>query len=133
VDDRFYLVDLPGYGYAKRSQSERAKFAGLIGRFFEHNRDLSGVAHLVDIRHAPSSLDLQVSAYLKQLPLEVLTVLTKADKLSRGAGAKQRQAAGRDLHIEASTLLPFSTVDGRGHTELWSWILGQIGKAKSHE
>ena len=126
VDERFYLVDLPGYGYAKRPGSERAKFAGLIGRFLEDNEALCAVAHLVDIRHAPSALDVKISGYLTQLPPAVLTVLTKADKLSRGAGAQQRRVIARDLHLDAAELLPFSVVDKRGHTELWSWILKQI-------
>jgi len=133
VDDRFYLVDLPGYGYAKRSKTERAKFSALIGRFLEHNPALCGVAHLVDVRHAPSQLDQQISRYLRALPLGVLTVLTKADKLSRGAGAQQRQQSGGVLGVEPAALLLFSVLDGRGHTELWSWILDQTGKAKSHE
>jgi GTP-binding protein len=133
VDDRFYLVDLPGYGYAQRSKSDRARFSALIGRFLEHNRALCGVAHLVDIRHAPSELDVRISRYLRELPPAVLTVLTKADKLSRGAGASQRQLVARGLEVEPSALLPFSVVDGRGQRELWSWILDLMGKAKPHE
>lgn len=133
VDDRFYLVDLPGYGYARRSQSERAKFSALIGRYFEHNRALCGVAHLVDIRHEPSALDVRISGYLRDLTPAVLTVLTKADKLSRGSGAGQNLLIGRQLELEPSALLCFSIVDGRGHTELWSWILDRTGKVTRHE
>lgn len=131
VDERFYLVDLPGYGYARRSGSERAKFAGLIGRFLENNPSLCAVAHLVDIRHAPSALDVKISRYLSERPPAVLTVLTKADKLSRGAGAQQKGVIARGLHLDVTELLPFSVVDKRGLTELWSWILKQIEKAKS--
>jgi GTP-binding protein len=123
VDDRFYLVDLPGYGYAKRSQTERAKFSALIGRFLEHNDSLRGVAHLVDMRHDPSSMDIEVSRYLRELQPAVLTVLTKADKLSRGAGASQRQKSARTLSLDPSEVLPFSAEDGRGKQELWTWIL----------
>jgi GTP-binding protein len=133
VDGRFYLVDLPGYGYARRSQAERAKFSALIGRFLEHNPSLCGVAHLVDIRHAPGELDVRIAHYLKALPPAVLTVLTKADKLSRGAGGAQRLRVASDLAIDAAAVLPFSVVDGRGRQELWSWILDLMGKTKPHE
>lgn len=132
VDDRLYLVDLPGYGYAKRSKTERAKFSALIGQYLEGTQPPSGVVHLVDIRHAPSELDRRISTYLHDLLPQVLTVLTKADKLSRGACGKQRQIIGRDLGLEADTLLPFSTQDGRGTRELWSWILNQTERAKSN-
>jgi len=132
VDDAFFLVDLPGYGYAKRSQTERQKFAALLGFFFEHNPRLAGVVHLVDIRHLPSELDLTVSAYLRGLDIEVLTVLTKSDKLSRGAGARQKQAIARALGLPADTIVPTSAVDGRGNDAIWSWLLPRTRKAKSH-
>lgn len=133
VDDRFYLVDLPGYGYAKRAQSERAKFSALIGRFLEHNSALRGVAQLVDIRHVPGELDVRVSGYLRELTPSLLTVLTKADKLSRGAVARARQSAARELALEPASLIPFSTVDGRGQNELWTWILDLMEKSKPDE
>lgn len=132
VDDSFYVVDLPGYGYAKRSKTEREKFSALIGVFFEKNPMLAGVVQLIDIRHAPSALDLQVSAYLQGLGTEVLTVLTKSDKLSRGAGARQRQVIARDMGRPQDTLLPVSAVDGRGISEIWSWLYARAKKAKAH-
>ena len=132
VDECFYLVDLPGYGYAKRPKTERAKFSALIGRYLEQNEQLVGVVHLIDIRHPPSQLDQRISAYLHDLLPRVLTVLTKADKLSRGAGGKQRQLIAKELKLDAQTLLSFSTQDGRGATELWSWVLDHTGKAGSH-
>ena len=132
VDERFYMVDLPGYGYAKRAQSERRKFSALIGEFLEKNRYVAGVVQLIDIRHDLMELDLRVSDYLRGLDLEVLTVLTKADKLSRGAGSRQRQTIARALGADPQSLVPFSAVDGRGTTELWSWVLALTEKAKSH-
>jgi GTP-binding protein len=132
VDDAFFLVDLPGYGYAKRAQTERQKFAALLGFFFEHNPRLAGVVQLIDIRHAPSALDLNVSRYLRGLGIDVLTVLTKSDKLSRGAGARQRQAIARDLGLPVDAVVPTCAVDGRGTDEIWSWLSAAIRKARSH-
>jgi GTP-binding protein len=132
VDDTFFVVDLPGYGYAKRSKTEREKFAALIGIFFEENPQLVGVVQLIDIRHAPSALDLQVSGYLRDLGTEVLTVLTKSDKVSRGAGARQRQLIARAMGRPEQTLLQVSAVDGRGMNEIWSWLYARTRKAKAH-
>lgn len=132
VDESFYLVDLPGYGYAKRSQEERRKFSSLLGFFFEQNPKLAGVVQLIDIRHAPSALDLSVSSYLRALGIEVLTVLTKSDKLSRGAGARQRQTIARELGLVADALVPASAVDGQGTDRIWSWLLAQTKKAGTH-
>jgi len=132
VDDALFVVDLPGYGYARRSKSERQKFSALIGFFFEENPRLAGVVQLIDIRHAPSALDLQVSGYLRGLGIDVLTVLTKSDKLSRGAGARQRQLIARGLGLAEEALLPVSAVDGRGTGEIWSWLYARTRKAKAH-
>jgi GTP-binding protein len=130
VDEACYAVDLPGYGYARRSKTERARFAALIGVFMEQNPHLAGVVQLIDMRHPPTALDLRVAAYLQNLDAELLWVCTKADKLSRGAGARQRQVIASALGVDAKTLLPFSAVDGRGVGELWSWLTTCIGKAR---
>jgi len=132
VDDRLYMVDLPGYGYAKRSKTERQKFSALIGQFLEGNERLAGVVQLIDMRHAPMVLDLRVSEYLQQLGIPIQIVLTKADKLSRGAGARQRQVIAGKLGVDGTVLLPFSAVDGRGTKELWTWVLTRAREATSH-
>ena len=132
VDERFYMVDLPGYGYARRSRTERQKFSRLIGQYLEDNASLAGVVHLVDIRHDPMDLDLRVSAYLAELGPPVQTVLTKADKLSRGAGQRQRERIARALEVETRALLPFSCEDGRGVKELWTWVLASARKVDTH-
>ena len=132
VDDRFYMVDLPGYGYAKRSKTERQKFTALIGQFLEGNERLAGVVQLIDMRHAPMALDLRVSEYLQQLGIPIQIVLTKADKISRGAGARQRQMIAQTLDVDGTALLPFSAVDGRGTKELWTWVLTRTREAMSH-
>lgn len=126
VDDKFFMVDLPGYGYAKVSKVERHKFSSLIGFYLENNTCLSGVVHLMDMRHPPTRLDLNVAAYLKDLGMGHLVVLTKADKLARGAGLKQHREMARQLGRSPDEVLPFSAVDGRGTKELWTWILARI-------
>lgn len=125
VDEKFFMVDLPGYGYAKVSKVERHKFSSLIGFYLENNAYLSGVVHLMDMRHPPTKLDLNVAAYLEDLGVEHLVVLTKADKLARGAGMKKHRETARQLGRTPGEVLLFSAVDGRGTKELWTWILAR--------
>ena len=123
VDDAFFLVDLPGYGYARVPQAERRRFGALTGRFLEQNPRLRGVVQLVDMRHPPGDLDRRVSAYLQDLKVTHLVVLTKADKLARAAGQRQRRQITAELGIGADEVVLFSAVDGRGTAALWSWII----------
>jgi GTP-binding protein len=132
VDDAFFLVDLPGYGYAKTSQSDRGRFRTLTGHFLEQNANLAGVVQLVDLRHDPTALDLTVAEYLGALGPPHLIVLTKADKLSRGAGLRQRDAAAAQMKREPDELVLFSCVDGRGASEIWKWILAHTRGVKDH-
>jgi GTP-binding protein len=130
IDETYYAVDLPGYGYARRSRAERERFSALIGAFLEQNPHLAGVVQLIDMRHRPTTLDLRVAAYLRELDVDLLPVCTKADKLSRGAGARQRQVIADALGVEVKELLPFSALDGRGVGALWSWLSTCTGKAR---
>jgi GTP-binding protein len=132
VDERFFMVDLPGYGYAKVSKVERHKFSSLIGYYLEENQFLTGVVHLMDMRHPPTKLDLSVAGYLKDLGVEHLVVATKADKLARSAGIKQHREMARQLGRSPDDVLPFSAVDGRGTKQLWTWILARTTGAKSN-
>jgi GTP-binding protein len=125
VDEAYYLVDLPGYGYAKVSKTERQKFAALIGFFLEKNPLLAGVVQLIDMRHPATELDLKVTDYLQGLGAEHLIVLTKADKLSRGAGLKQKNETARQLGCRPDDLVTFSAVDGRGVKEIWTWVIAR--------
>ncbi|MFP4070864.1 MAG: ribosome biogenesis GTP-binding protein YihA/YsxC [Desulfovibrionales bacterium] len=76
----FYLVDLPGYGYAQCSKTEREKWALLIQRYLNGNRALKGVVVLLDSRLTPQELDLNLVSYLRARSIPILPVLTKADK-----------------------------------------------------
>ncbi|MEA4912521.1 MAG: ribosome biogenesis GTP-binding protein YihA/YsxC [Oscillospiraceae bacterium] len=88
--DGYYLVDLPGYGYAKRSQAEKARWAKLLEYYFVSGRDIRLALLLLDMRHAPSEEDGTMLAYLRELRVPMLIVLTKADKLNKTEFAEQR-------------------------------------------
>ena len=118
--DTLRLVDLPGYGYAKISDSERRRWGQLIEGFFaDESRDLRLVVQLLDIRHAPSADDRQMIEYLTERELPFLVVLTKADKLSKTERARQlEQFADWFSDYEGLTLLPFSATTGEGREVL---------------
>lgn len=77
------LVDLPGYGYAKRSQKELERWAALMEAYFQTGRDIRLVVQLIDMRHKPTQDDRMMLSFLKEIGLPTLVVLTKADKLNK--------------------------------------------------
>lgn len=83
VDEKFYLVDLPGFGYAKTSKKEREYWAALIENYFSESKNISLVFHLVDSRHKPTDLDLKLNELIKYYGLEYNIILTKIDKLNQ--------------------------------------------------
>jgi GTP-binding protein len=88
-DDQFRIVDLPGYGYAKVSKSESAKWGGMIEKYLTSRDSLKTVVLLTDIRHAPTEQDVQMYEFLKYYGLSGIIAVTKADKVSRNAIPKQ--------------------------------------------
>ncbi len=95
VDDRYYLVDLPGYGYAKASFSERKRLLALVRDYLAERKRLEGVVWLLDVRREPSRDDLAIGQLLASRGYPVLVCITKADKFGR---SRRREQAGAILH-----------------------------------
>jgi GTP-binding protein len=114
----FYLVDLPGYGYAKAPKELRERWRPLIHTFLSGNPDLVGVVQLVDIRTGPNADDLRSVDYLAELGVPVLFALTKSDKLGTLAKAEAAEKAVRKLGIDADQAILFSSLKGEGRDEL---------------
>ena len=93
-----HFVDLPGYGFARRSKAERDRWAELIGDFFDSERSFNLVVSLVDIRHDPSKLDHDMIDYLQGNEFNFIVCLTKADKLSRTQQARHRHRRTQKAH-----------------------------------
>ena len=113
------FADLPGYGYAKVSDSERRRWSGLIEGYFHQDRDIRLVLSLLDIRHAPSADDLTMLDFLIDSELPFAVVLTKTDKLTNN----QLRARLEEIRTEIPcgdqvTLFPVSSMNGRGIEEL---------------
>ncbi len=119
VNGEFRIVDLPGYGYAKVSKSISATWGEMIDTYLKDRRELVKVVQLVDIRHAPSALDIQMYDYLKHYQLDGLVVATKADKISRNETAKSVALIRKTLGMHPDDLvIPISTLNKTGHENL---------------
>lgn len=123
LNDKLCFVDLPGYGYAKVSKTERARWAPIIEEYLGNRLNLRGCLHLIDARHPPTDDDQQMSNWLRQHTIRTITVATKADKLSRSALSKQVQVIRKGLgFFEDDLLIPFSAKTGDGREQVWKAI-----------
>ena len=114
-----YLVDLPGYGYAQVSKTERERWAELIEGYFNQDRNFSLVCSLIDVRHPASALDENMVGFLKEASLPFLIVLTKGDKLSKSKCNQQRAAIRRQLDLSSEVpMVITSSLKGDGMDEL---------------
>ena len=117
--DGVYLVDLPGYGYAKVSKSEKKRWGTLIEDYFHKSENLQLVFQLVDFRHEPSADDRQMIDFLIDSEIPFIVVLTKADKLSKKQRADRRNALLTELEYgNEITFIEFSSENGEGVEEL---------------
>jgi GTP-binding protein len=124
VNDRITLVDLPGYGYASRSQSERAQWKKLVEHFLSTREELAGVLILVDVRRGPEEEETELAEYLDSVGVPYAVVLTKTDKLKRSALAQHLAAIRRALG--EAVVLPTSSESGAGIDGVWKWIQAAI-------
>lgn len=118
VNDDFFLVDLPGYGYARVPESKRDAWAGLIEWYLGESGKVKGVVHLVDSRHPPTKHDHRMVEYLSELGVPTLVVLTKIDKLKRSERARALPRASEALGLLEEQLLQFSAKTGEGRETL---------------
>lgn len=117
--DTMRLVDLPGYGYAKLSHSEKQRFSKAIGEYLGDDRDLRLVLQLIDMRHKPTADDRQMLQFLAENEVPFMVVLTKSDKLNRTEREKQLQMFEQEFsEYEGLYWLPFSSQNGEGVEEL---------------
>lgn len=123
VNEALHLVDLPGYGYAKRGQGERRQWADLVNGYLETRTSLRGILHLMDARHDPTPHDMEMALWLKQFGRPFLVVATKADKLP-GSRRKSRLDQTQNLLslLGQFDFVPFSAVSGHGRQAVWRWI-----------
>lgn len=125
VDENWFLVDLPGYGYASISKTMREKWAKMIDSYLRYRRNLQLVFVLVDIRHEPQELDIAFINKLGEKRVPFSLIFTKADKIGKARGAQSVRTFCHKLMETWEDLPPFfvcSAVDGRGKVELLNYI-----------
>lgn len=127
IDDTIHFVDVPGYGYAKVSKSERAKWGKMIEEYLTTRSNLRAVVSLVDMRHEPSVDDVQMYEFLKYYGIPVILVATKADKIPRGKWNKHESMIKKALQFDSTDdFIIFSSVDKTGYDQAWQAIENHI-------
>lgn len=124
VNDDFYLVDVPGYGYARVSQKKRQEFGEMIQDYLETRANLKGLILLIDSRHEPTKDDVAMYDYAQYLDLPILVVCTKIDKLKKSQVNKVKANLNKkiDLNYPNVSVLMFSSVTKLHVKELGDWI-----------
>ena len=122
----FYLVDLPGYGYAKTSKTNRKLWAKFIDEYLSSRRDIKFVCQLIDIRHPPLESDLKSFASLVEKNLPVLIVATKSDKLGKTTRQRHLDEIQKAFGVSAESVLPYSSAKNEGRSELLDVILNSL-------
>jgi GTP-binding protein len=120
ISDEMYLVDLPGYGYAKVSEKEKAQWGKLVERYLHESNQLKAVFLLIDIRHEPSANDKVMYRWILDRGFKPIIIATKLDKLKRSQVQKHVKMVKEGLQLEpGSVVIPFSSVTKQGKDEIW--------------
>lgn len=123
INDAFYFVDVPGYGYAKVSKGEREKWGKMMEEYFETRDKLRLVVLIIDSRHPPTKDDMKMAEYLTYLEIPLLIIASKLDKLQRSKRVKQLRAT-KALFSEYKNVsfIPFSSETGENKEKVWGAI-----------
>ena len=123
INEELYLVYLPGYGYAKVSEQEKAKWGQLIERYLHGSEQLKAVFLLIDIRHDPSANDKLMYSWIVEQGFNPIIIATKLDKIKRSQVQKQIKAIRQGLNLLPGTIvIPFSSVTKQGRDEIWELV-----------
>lgn len=126
VNDAFYLVDVPGYGYASVSKDTQKKFGLMIEEYLKSRENLKHVFMLVDYRHKPTEDDVLMYEFLKYYNLDITIVATKYDKVSKNGRIKQDKLIKDTLKFNDNEFITFSTVTKKGRSEVLSILEEKI-------
>jgi GTP-binding protein len=123
VNNICYMVDLPGYGYARTSRETAEKWMKMIRRYLENSQALRVVFLLIDIRHEPTAKDVETYRMLYERGFNPLIIATKADKIKKNARSRQLSQIRKTLGLTDETpVIPFSSVTKEGKDEIWEYI-----------
>ena len=123
INEEMYLVDFPGYGYAKVSEQEKIKWGQLIERYLHGSKQLKAVFLLIDIRHAPSANDKMMYHWIVEMGFHPIIIATKLDKIKRSQIQKQIKIVKQGLELMPGTVvIPFSAETKQGRDEIWELV-----------
>ena len=128
LDERakFYLVDLPGYGFAKTNRNNKEHWSGFISKYLSGSDNLGLVCQLIDIRHKPMESDLECYQWLKDCGLRVQVVLTKSDKLSKNAAMSQKALFKREMGLSEDDIITYTSSQHTNRGELINRIMAAL-------
>ena len=128
LDERakFYLVDLPGYGFAKTNRNNKEQWSGFISKYLSGSDNLGLVCQLIDIRHKPMESDLECYQWLKDCGLRVQVVLTKSDKLSKNAAMSQKALFKREMGLSEDDIITYTSSQHTNRGELINRIMAAL-------
>ena len=132
INDAFYFVDLPGYGFARVPENIRAQWKPMVEAYLLGRKTLRGIVHIMDARHLPTPDDLQLWTWLLDRRISAIPVLTKADKIPQGKRSSQMKAAAQALGIPPGRILLFSSATGLGREELMEQIQVLLDMSGGH-
>ena len=130
VENAFYFVDLPGYGYAKVSKTERERWAKMIDDYLHTRQTLLQVILLVDGRHEPSANDVQMLEWIRSFGYAPVVIATKMDKMGKQQQAKALKLIRQTLHLESGQLFPFSALTKDGTEPIWEMLDKLLAEAE---
>nr|WP_076776640.1 ribosome biogenesis GTP-binding protein YihA/YsxC [Lachnoclostridium phocaeense] len=134
INDALYLVDLPGYGYAKVSQQEKEKWGKMIERYLHSSKQLRAVFLLIDIRHEPSANDKMMYDWVVSQGYNPIIIATKQDKLKRSQIDKHVRMLRQGLKLVPGTrIIPFSSVTKQGRDEIWELVETELLDSEKEE
>ena len=123
INEELYLVDLPGYGYAKVSEKEKERWGKMIERYLHQSKQLKAVFLLIDIRHDPSGNDKMMYQWIVDQGYQPIIIATKLDKIKRSQIQNQLKAIRIGLNVLPGTvMIPFSSETKQGRDELWDYV-----------
>lgn len=126
VNEKFHIVDLPGYGYAKVPKTMTAAWRTLVNSYFENSDALSLMFLLLDVRRTPGDQDKQMHEWTRDAGVDERILLTKSDKVSNNQLAKQKAEIARELGVDMAAMIPCSVVTNKGIEDVRREILSRL-------
>ena len=134
IENKFYVVDLPGYGYAKASKSEISRWGTMIEEYLQRRKTLLAIVLLVDSRHEPGKNDILMYNWLKHYGYKIIIVATKVDKLKRSQVPKHISTIKKSFDLKSGeVIIPFSGVTKDGVENLWKEMEIELSRIQLDE